>query len=112
MSEATAVATTSGQARNGQGDRVRQKDVRTTNIQAAKGVADAVRTSLGPRGMDKMVQHYFYYDYIIYIDDFVHPWHLDSKLRQWSRYQQWRRHYLKQDGGHSPCRQDGMIYDY
>jgi hypothetical protein len=34
----------------------RKKDVRTTNIEAAKAVADAVRTSLGPRGMDKMVR--------------------------------------------------------
>uniref|UniRef100_A0A7S0VJK2 T-complex protein 1 subunit delta n=1 Tax=Polytomella parva TaxID=51329 RepID=A0A7S0VJK2_9CHLO len=33
----------------------RKKDVRTTNIEAAKVVADAVRTSLGPKGMDKMV---------------------------------------------------------
>lgn len=32
------------------------KDVRRNNINAAKAVADAVRTSLGPRGMDKMVQ--------------------------------------------------------
>lgn len=32
------------------------KDVRRSNITAAKAVADAVRTSLGPRGMDKMVQ--------------------------------------------------------
>jgi len=31
------------------------KDVRRTNILAAKAVADAVRTSLGPRGMDKMI---------------------------------------------------------
>jgi T-complex protein 1 subunit delta len=30
--------------------------VRTANIQAAKAVADAIRTSLGPRGMDKMIQ--------------------------------------------------------
>jgi T-complex protein 1 subunit delta len=29
--------------------------VRNANIDAAKAVADAVRTSLGPRGMDKMV---------------------------------------------------------
>lgn len=36
-------------------ENVRKKDVRTTNIEAAKAVADAVRTSLGPRGMDKMV---------------------------------------------------------
>jgi len=31
------------------------KDVRIGNIEAAKAVADAVRTSLGPRGMDKMI---------------------------------------------------------
>lgn len=33
----------------------KKKDVRTSNIESAKAVADAVRTSLGPRGMDKMV---------------------------------------------------------
>ncbi len=33
----------------------KKKDVRITNIEAAKSLADAVRTSLGPRGMDKMV---------------------------------------------------------
>lgn len=33
----------------------KKKDVRTANIESAKAVADAVRTSLGPRGMDKMV---------------------------------------------------------
>jgi len=32
------------------------KDVRSTNILAARAVADTVRTSLGPRGMDKMIQ--------------------------------------------------------
>lgn len=32
-------------------------DVRLMNIEAAKAVADAIRTSLGPRGMDKMVRH-------------------------------------------------------
>ena len=32
------------------------QDVRTSNILAAKAIADAVRTSLGPRGMDKMIQ--------------------------------------------------------
>lgn len=36
-------------------DTSRKNDVRTMNIEAAKAVADAVRTSLGPRGMDKMV---------------------------------------------------------
>lgn len=36
-------------------DNSKKKDVRIMNIEAAKAVADAVRTSLGPRGMDKMV---------------------------------------------------------
>lgn len=30
-------------------------EVRLSNITAAKAVADVVRTSLGPKGMDKMV---------------------------------------------------------
>ena len=30
--------------------------VRTANIMAARAVSDAIRTSLGPRGMDKMIQ--------------------------------------------------------
>lgn len=38
-----------------QGDKEKEKDVRLSNIEAAKAVADAVRTSLGPRGMDKMI---------------------------------------------------------
>ncbi|KAA8495294.1 T-complex protein 1 subunit delta [Porphyridium purpureum] len=44
--------------RDGSGVRTTQKskDVRLSNITAAKGVADAVRTSLGPRGMDKMIE--------------------------------------------------------
>ena len=33
----------------------KSKDIRQTNITAARAVADVVRTSLGPRGMDKMV---------------------------------------------------------
>eukprot|EP00030_Apusomonadida_sp_AF-17_P006112 a677667_92.p1 GENE.a677667_92~~a677667_92.p1 ORF type:complete len:547 (-),score=308.76 a677667_92:27-1628(-) len=37
-------------------EREREKDVRVSNIIAAKAVADAVRTSLGPRGMDKMIE--------------------------------------------------------
>ncbi|EAN82889.1 t-complex protein 1, delta subunit, putative [Trypanosoma cruzi] len=32
-----------------------QTDVRLSNITSAKAVADCVRTSLGPRGMDKMI---------------------------------------------------------
>merc|ERR1719191_1951379 len=38
-----------------QTDRAQEKSVRESNIVAAKAVADAVRTSLGPRGMDKMI---------------------------------------------------------
>jgi len=37
-------------------DKVKGKDVRTSNIIAAKAVANAVRTSLGPRGMDKLME--------------------------------------------------------
>lgn len=33
----------------------KSRDVRLSNIRAAKAVAEAVRTSLGPRGMDKMI---------------------------------------------------------
>lgn len=36
-------------------DNKRKDDIRHANIAAAKAVADAVRTSLGPRGMDKML---------------------------------------------------------
>ena len=34
----------------------KEKDTRTNNILAAIAVADVVRTSLGPRGMDKMIE--------------------------------------------------------
>jgi T-complex protein 1 subunit delta len=37
-------------------DRSKPEHVRDSNIVAAKAVADAVRTSLGPKGMDKMIQ--------------------------------------------------------
>ncbi|KAF7990156.1 hypothetical protein HCN44_009891 [Aphidius gifuensis] len=37
-------------------DKSKPKDIRSSNIQAGKAVCDAVRTSLGPRGMDKMIQ--------------------------------------------------------
>lgn len=37
-------------------DKDKPVSVRFSNIVAAKSVADAVRTSLGPRGMDKMIQ--------------------------------------------------------
>ena len=37
-------------------DNSKRKDVRISNIEAAKALADKIRTSLGPRGMDKMVR--------------------------------------------------------
>lgn len=37
-------------------DRQKPEHVRDSNITAAKAVANAVRTSLGPKGMDKMIQ--------------------------------------------------------
>ena len=37
-------------------DKEKPQAVRSANIQAATAVADAIRTSLGPRGMDKMIQ--------------------------------------------------------
>lgn len=37
-------------------ERTKGKDVRMSNVLAAKAVANAVRTSLGPRGMDKLMQ--------------------------------------------------------
>merc|ERR1712166_818965 len=40
----------------GSHDNEKSKDIRRTNIVAARAVADVVRTSLGPRGMDKMIQ--------------------------------------------------------
>uniref|UniRef100_T1JB12 T-complex protein 1 subunit delta n=1 Tax=Strigamia maritima TaxID=126957 RepID=T1JB12_STRMM len=36
-------------------DKDKPAQIRSSNITAAKAVADAIRTSLGPRGMDKMV---------------------------------------------------------
>lgn len=50
---------TSGSGQMGDaGFKTRQRPdaIRNSNIVAAKAVADAVRTSLGPRGMDKMIQ--------------------------------------------------------
>ncbi|KAI9459463.1 T-complex protein 1 [Lactarius psammicola] len=37
-------------------DRGKPMEVRLSNLVAAKAISDAVRTSLGPRGMDKMIQ--------------------------------------------------------
>ena len=37
-------------------DRTKPEHVRDSNIVAAKAISNAVRTSLGPKGMDKMIQ--------------------------------------------------------
>lgn len=37
-------------------DKDKPTEIRMSNITAAKAVADAIRTSLGPKGMDKMIQ--------------------------------------------------------
>lgn len=37
-------------------DKEKPSEVRRTNITAACAVSDAIRTSLGPKGMDKMIQ--------------------------------------------------------
>uniref|UniRef100_U5EX42 T-complex protein 1 subunit delta n=1 Tax=Corethrella appendiculata TaxID=1370023 RepID=U5EX42_9DIPT len=37
-------------------DKSKPAEIRQSNINAAKAVCDAIRTSLGPRGMDKMIQ--------------------------------------------------------
>jgi T-complex protein 1 subunit delta len=37
-------------------DKEKPKEVRGSNIVAGRAVADAIRTSLGPKGMDKMVR--------------------------------------------------------
>lgn len=61
MAETAADSKTPKQAAYNKNEK--QRDIRSTNIQAAKGtpvltsaVADCIRTSLGPRGMDKMIR--------------------------------------------------------
>jgi len=55
-----ATAAKQGGGKGGQGlmkaKNSKPEEVRKSNIQAAKALSEAVRTSLGPRGMDKMIQ--------------------------------------------------------
>lgn len=55
MATLVAVPPPGAQKGDTQQTRDKERSVRIANLQAAKGVADAVRTSLGPRGMDKMI---------------------------------------------------------
>ncbi|XP_033336600.1 chaperonin containing TCP1 subunit 4 [Megalopta genalis] len=54
----TRTASGDGQSAHGKAykDKSKPADIRSSNIQAAKAVSDAIRTSLGPKGMDKMIQ--------------------------------------------------------
>jgi len=60
MTVAQAPTTVAASSTQGSGnaykDREKPVHIRASNITAAKGVADAVRTSLGPKGMDKMIK--------------------------------------------------------
>lgn len=59
MPEVKAASNVSNMGKNKGGayqDRDKPAQIRFSNISAAKAVADAVRTSLGPKGMDKMIQ--------------------------------------------------------
>jgi len=49
-------ARNSGDQMKGTSKTAKEKDIRSQNIMAAIAVADVVRTSLGPRGMDKMIE--------------------------------------------------------
>ena len=53
---AVGVAESGNIGNNAFRDKEKPAAVRTANIVAARAVADAIRTSLGPRGMDKMIQ--------------------------------------------------------
>ncbi|MCJ1337618.1 T-complex protein 1 subunit delta [Bachmanniomyces sp. S44760] len=53
---ATTLNPSSNSGNNAFKDKEKPMAVRNANIMAARAVADAIRTSLGPRGMDKMIQ--------------------------------------------------------
>lgn len=56
MAPNQALAAKSSQNNNAFKDKGKPDEIRASNMQAAKAVADAIRTSLGPKGMDKMIQ--------------------------------------------------------
>ena len=51
-----AAGAAGGRRKSAYQDRDKPAQIRFSNISAAKAVADAIRTSLGPKGMDKMIQ--------------------------------------------------------
>nr|XP_053636099.1 T-complex protein 1 subunit delta-like [Cherax quadricarinatus] len=56
MSMKMAPASMKRQSKSEFKDKEKPAQIRNSNIVAAKAVADAIKTSLGPRGMDKMIQ--------------------------------------------------------
>ncbi|KAF2001260.1 T-complex protein 1 subunit delta [Amniculicola lignicola CBS 123094] len=56
MAAANAVANGGGGFNAAFRDKEKPRAVRVANIVAARAVSDAIRTSLGPKGMDKMIQ--------------------------------------------------------
>lgn len=56
MSEKQTPKQTTKYSGETQNKSVKSDDVRMQNIQAAKSIADLMRTSLGPKGMDKLIQ--------------------------------------------------------
>lgn len=61
MTYAAAAKSGGSASKNGSGGLMSAKnqkpiEIRSSNMMAAKALADAIRTSLGPRGMDKMIQ--------------------------------------------------------
>lgn len=53
---ATSPATSGKGSNSSFNDKSKPTEVRLSNMTAAKAIGDAVRTSLGPKGMDKMIQ--------------------------------------------------------
>ena len=51
-----AVGAAGSRGKSAYQDRDKLAQIRFSNISAAKAVADAIRTSLGSKGMDKMIQ--------------------------------------------------------
>ena len=51
-----AAGAAGGRGKSAYQDRDKPAQIHFSNISAAKAVADAIRTSLGPKGMDKMIQ--------------------------------------------------------
>lgn len=81
-------------------------------------VADAVRTSLGPKGMDKMVSKQILSSASLHLApgntrvskaDAVSLFVSDPGWERWRDHHQWRRHHPETDAGAPPCSQNGTF---